>query len=270
MRKVEVNISKANLKLSQIEFDALVNNKTTINLSSRKTTKQIKETRRNRIQFNTARKVLKWLVIPFIAFMVLVIGIWITNDTNAYNWEHDRFLAHFPLETRVIGCYNNYTKETREDYICTKPWDLNIKLPARSQIVTWFKYYNEYQIMNRLALVNFESSFNIHASNPYAKWYIQTLRSYNISIDIDTQLQWLKNRENRTYWKVYYAGKWGKTRWCGYYWNNFNTKDNVEAWEYWVLSCMYRYHYQANTWMWYGARGIKVTKFYKYYMFWIK
>lgn len=264
---MQVKITKTNWVLSQKELDKYIMDPTTINLTNKVSTKEMKQKRNIRLSKMHEKPILIGLLLPVIALMILVISNMFTTPVNANNWDNDLFLSRFPLETRVIGCYNKYTKETREDYICTQPWDLNIKLPARSQIVQWFKYYNEYQIMNRLALINFESSFNIYASNPYAKWYIQTLRSYNIAIDIDSQLAWLKNRENKTYWKRFYAGKYWKTRWCAYYWNNTNFKDWFAEWEYGVLSCMYRYHYQANTGMWYAKRWITTTKFYKKYMF---
>ena len=267
--KVKTNITNANWVLTQTMVDRAIENKNTINLSNRL---HISEIKRNRVKRNVRNNELPILksILSFVLMFIMLVGILINRSpVEANNQDHDTFLRHFPLETRVIGCYNKYTKETREDSICTKPWDLNIKLPARWQIVIWLKYYSEHQILNRLALVNFESSFNIHASNPVAKWYIQTLRSYNIPIDIDTQLQWLKNREQKTYAKVSYAGKYGKIRGCAYYWNNTNFKDWFAQWEYGVLSCMYRYHYQANTGTWYWKRWVKATKFYKKYMFWI-
>ena len=76
-------------------------------------------------------------------------------DANINN----KFINRFPLENTIIGCYNSITKTTREDTFCNIQGDHNIILPAREQIKEWLKYYNEAQIVNRLALVNFESSF---------------------------------------------------------------------------------------------------------------
>ncbi len=59
MKNIKIDISKADLKLTQIEFDAMVNNRNTINLSKRMTTKEIKRNRNTRIQFNTAKHILK-------------------------------------------------------------------------------------------------------------------------------------------------------------------------------------------------------------------
>jgi len=42
-------------------------------------------------------------------------------------------------------------------------------LPPRSQIKIWLKYFNEFEIINRLGIVNFESSFDENAGNKYAK-----------------------------------------------------------------------------------------------------
>ena len=212
--------------------------------------------------------VIKILILLWLTFLIFVIMLPFTK-TNANEEQNWYFLSHFPTNKTIIWCYNDRTKETRESKKCNKLWDHNIKLPPRWQIKIWLKYYNEFEIINRLALVNFESDFEESAENPYARWYVQTLKKWNISPDIDSQLNWMKNR-NKTYSKECYNWKTWKVRWCGYYWNNYNTKDWFEAWEYWVLSCLYRYHYNADYGIWYAKRWVKVTKFYKYYMFWIK
>jgi hypothetical protein len=59
MTQIKINITKANLPLTQVKYDTMVARKDTINLSSRKTTKQIKENRKERVQLNTARSILK-------------------------------------------------------------------------------------------------------------------------------------------------------------------------------------------------------------------
>lgn len=198
-------------------------------------------------------------------------GIFTPDTANASNieQEHARFLAHFPEEKKIIGCYNDRTKTVREADRCLKGGDHNIKLPPRSQIVEWLKYFNEFQIINRLAIPNFESDFTETAENPFAKWYVQTLKSHNVAPDINNQLSWLKNRQ-AIHGKKFYHGKYWKIRGCGYYWDNHNYKDGFEAGEYWVLSCFYRYHYDANNGTWYAKRGVLTTKFYKNYMFWVK
>lgn len=267
MSEIKINVTKG--ELTQKALDEALETKGCINLTNKRHSMDLKINREKRVLKNTEIPLIKFALSAVLFILVLVGGILNTGAVEAKTEDHDRFLAHFPLETRVIGCYNSYTKETREDYICTKPWDKNIKLPARSQIVKWLKYYSEHQILNRLALVNFESWFNIYAVNDRAKWYVQTLKSHNVDIDIDSQLAWLKNRENKTYARLSFAGKYWKVRGCGSYWNTTNFKDWFAQWEYAVLACMYRFHYDSNKGSWYAKRGMKVTKFYKEYMFWI-
>lgn len=206
-------------------------------------------------------------VIWFVIVCLVGWGILTPNNANANDTgENLAFLAHFPEEKTVIGCYNDRTKQTREAARCTKGGDHNIVLPPKRQIKVWLKYFNAFEITNRLALVNFESNFDENANNPYAIWYVQTLRSHGVAKDIDTQLKWLHNRQNAQ--KVKYT-RWGSKR-CWIYWDSYNYKDWFAAGEYGVLSCLYRYHYHAHKGTWYAKRGITTTKFYKYYMFWIK
>lgn len=198
----------------------------------------------------------KWLtmvwVIGYIVSVVIAWAILYPQETNASS-----FLARFPTENTVIACYNNW--DIRESKSCTSPWDQNIILPARSQIEVWQKYYTDEQILNRLSLVNFESSFNENAWNKYAVWYVQTLRTYSIPSDIDSQLNWMKNHK-----------EWYTRKICSRYWNEYNSYDSQSAWEYGVLACIYRMHYHAYKWVAYAKKWILVTKYYKWYMFWIK
>lgn len=220
-------------------------------------------------------KLMKIITIVALIYFIIVIcfgwGVITPPKTNAYDnieQEYGYFLAHFPEEHTVIGCYNDITKKTYELWeaeYCYKRGDHNIMLPPRSQIKIWLRYFNEFEIVNRLALVNFESSFIEENGNKHAYWYVQTLRKYNIAPDIDSQLKWVYDRQQQQK-KV---KVWNSNR-CGYYWSNYNYKDWFEAGEYWVLSCLYRYHYHAHKWTWYAKRGIKTTKFYKKYMFWIE
>lgn len=206
----------------------------------------------------------------FLAVILLGWGIlptWVT-ETHASEPknEHLAFLARFPEKTTVIGCYNDRSKTTREATRCTQGGDHNIMLPPRDQIKVWLKYFNEFEIINRLALVNFESSFDENAWNPHAHGYVQTLRSHGVAKDIDTQLAWLSNRQASQ--KVKYTA--GGSKRCGIYWDQDNRVDGFEAWEYGVLSCLYRYHYHAYKGTWYAKRGVTTTKYYKWYMYWIK
>lgn len=210
-------------------------------------------------------KIVAWVgIFYYILTLLFGWGMFIPNEANANNTgENLAFLNRFPEHTSVIGCYNDYTKKVREGTKCTQKGDKNVSLPPRSQIKVWLKYYNEFEIINRLAIVNFESNFNENAQNSHAIWYVQTLRSHGVAPDIDSQLKWMSNRQASQ--KVKYTA-WGSKR-CGYYWENDNVKDGFEAWEYGVLSCLYRYHYHAYKGTWYAKRGIEATQYYKRYMF---
>ena len=264
--------------LTQSNFDKLVADKYTINLSDRKTTDQIQKQSRNR-KVNRIKSKLK----PIMIWLVTTAFIWVltslipaeahnitTSEKKHANYdvmgEHGYYLSHFPTERTVIGCYNDRDKTTREAMKCTRWGDHNITLPPRDQIKIWLKYFTPFEITNRLALVNFESNFDENASNAHAKGYVQTLRSHWVAKDINSQLAWLKKRQS-VHGKEYFAWKYGRVRGCGYYWNNYNNKDNLPAWEYAVLACFYRFHYHYSKWVWYAKRWVKVTKFYKKYMF---
>jgi len=101
MKTIKINTTKANLPLSQREYDRIVNDKNTINLSNRLTTKQIKQKRIERAQKTQAKHILKWLLLPFITLLVLVIanGIWTSVHANYndelkyYNVDNGRDLA---------------------------------------------------------------------------------------------------------------------------------------------------------------------------------
>jgi hypothetical protein len=215
-----------------------------------------------------------FFIILFLSIL-LIIAIWITfiKTTNADNTtitdnvpikvdSNYNFLQKFPDEHTVIWCYNDRSKTTREASICTMWWDHNIILPPKKHIKKWLTVFNEKETVNRLALVNFESSFKENAENKYAKWYVQTLKKWKIKPEIIPQLEWMKNRQK--YQKVKISSSGSKR--CWYYWDNYNYKDWFPAWEYWVLACLYRYHYNANTWTWYAKRWILTTKFYKNYL----
>lgn len=202
-------------------------------------------------------------------FIIVTLFGWGVIDTPKVNAFSDRelqnlpFVIKFPTEKRVIGCYNDYTKVAREGTSCTKAGDHNILLPSRSHITEWLNHFNEQETVNRLALVNFESSFIEENGNPYAYGYVQTLRKWGVAPDINSQLKWLKNRQDHQ--KVEYTA--GGSKRCGYYWKNNNTVDGFSAGEYGVLSCLYRYHYHAYKGTWYAKRGIEATLYYKWYMY---
>jgi len=70
-------------------------------------------------------------------------------------------------------------------------------LPTVSQIEIWREVFpNDEMIINRLPIVNFESGFDEYAGNKYAKGYVQTLRSYSIPPDVESQLEWMRDRQD--------------------------------------------------------------------------
>lgn len=221
----------------------------------------------DKIEWNTSLKknLKKYIVIiGVIWYIASVFTAWaIIYPKNANASVSESFLSRFPeKETKVVWCYNDFTKKVREGTKCTQKWDKNISLPPQDQIKVWLKYFTEQEIINRLGIVNFESNFNENAKNSHAIWYVQTLRSHWVAKDIDSQLKWLSDRQ-REHKKVYS----GKSKRCGYYWENNNEKDGFILWEYWVLACLYRYHYHATKGTAYAERGIEATLYYKWYMY---
>lgn len=72
----------------------------------------------------------------------------------------------------------------------------NIMIPPKSHIEHFKKtFWDDYKY--RLAIANYEWSFDENAQNPYAVGYLQTLRSHKVKKDIVSQLTWLKNREDK-------------------------------------------------------------------------
>ncbi len=70
----------------------------------------------------------------------------------------------------------------------------NIMLPPKSHIEHFKKIFGD-DYKYRLAIANFEGSFNEEAKNPYAIGYLQTLRSHKVKPDVVSQLNWLAKRE---------------------------------------------------------------------------
>lgn len=182
-----------------------------------------------------------------------------TKVSASNNW--DTLLTD---EVQIIGCYNsntNLTSPVNSNGNCLKGgqwWRKNIMLPPKNHIPIWKEFYTDREIVNRLAIVNFESSFTTHRSNQFAHWYVQTLRKWNISPEVRPQLEWMYKRERvilleRTSW-------WSARCWL--YWNEPNTKDWFPAWEDGVLACMYRYHYHSSKGTRYAKRWLKVRDYY--------
>lgn len=174
--------------------------KNTIDLKYINAKEYVVEQWKNSIIYFLKNNMRKISIISAIILFILIYfsnsGILVPKIANANNTgENLAFLNRFPEHTSVIGCYNDYTKKVREGTKCTQRGDKNVSLPPRSQIKVWLKYYNEFEIINRLAIVNFESNFNEKAQNSHAIGYVQTLRSHGVAPDIDSQLKWMSNRQ---------------------------------------------------------------------------
>jgi len=190
-----------------------------------------------------------------ILILITLLTVWISPvraDLDSY----------IDKDKKIIWCINTYTNKTtatNNNWNCFNwPNWQNIMLPNKEQYKIWKEvFWSDRAIINRLSIVNFESWFNENASNKWAIWYVQTLRVYNISTDIKEQLIWMKNRQESQ--KKYTA--WWRLS-CGYYWTHYNYKDWFNAWEDWVMACLYRYHYNANTWMWYSKKLMKTREYY--------
>lgn len=158
---------------------------------------------------------------------------------------NDILLDDRPL---IIACINQNTLEIKNvsengDCLIWRNFQ-NIMLPPKSHMSKWTDVFeNQQQILNRLPIVNFESWFDPYASNSIARWYIQTLKEYNISTDITAQLEWLKTRQNSQY--------------------NGNCSQWVEHGEERLLRCLYARHLGVLNWYhWYPNKLIVVRNFY--------
>jgi len=152
---------------------------------------------------------------------------------------------------KIISCIHTKTLETRDPHNETCyfwPGWQNIVLPSKSDLKEWQKVFEtDAEIINRLPIVNFESWFDINASNSIAKGYVQTLKSYKIPIDIVPQLTWMKARQESQ--KKGNCSQWsdkGETR---------------------MMRCLYARHYGALKWYhWYPNKAIVARAVYKEYL----
>lgn len=112
----------------------------------------------------------------------------------------------------------------------------NILLPPKSHIDQFKKIFGE-DYKYRLAIANYEGSFNENASNPYAIWYLQTLRTHKVKKDVVSQLTWLKNREDKNTWVA--CDKYSKENFT-----LFGTID-IQKGKLAKYTCMARRHYGA-------------------------
>lgn len=195
---------------------------------------------------------MKKYIFIFIIFFIIWFTIW--NRARADEWNI------------IIWCLNQETLETRvpnNNWNCLywQGWQ-NIMIPPYSHIKLWRKVFdNDRQIINRLPIVNFESWFDVNAENPFAIWYVQTLKRWGVDREILPQLEWMKKRQD-VQWNRFMAWKYWRIRACGFYWDSYNYVDRFPAWEEWVISCLYRWHYHANTGRWYARKLMKARAYY--------
>lgn len=142
---------------------------------------------------------------------------------------------------QVVACLNekNMTIHSPKNWNCYLgqggKWK-NILLPPKSHIEHFKKiFWDDYKY--RLAIANFEGSFNENAQNPYAIWYLQTLRTHKVKKDVVSQLTWLKNREDKNTGVA--CEKYSKENFT-----LFGTI-NIEKGELAKYTCMARRHYGA-------------------------
>ena len=89
------------------------------------------------------------------------------------------------------------------------------------------------------------------------------MRKYWIPSDINSQLAWLKTREQWNVLKEWVYWSFGKrSPRCGTYWESKNYKDWYAAGQDAVVACMYRYHYHANDGTWYAKKAMKAREYY--------
>ena len=189
---------------------------------------------------------IKWILFILLALCIL---IWIASLIYRpwIVWANeDKFLNKFNTWITIIACINQYTYEIKQPikWICYhwQNWQ-NIMIPPISHIEKWRKVFdNDRQIINRLPIINFESWFNPQAQNPFAIWYVQTLRKWNISTDIKEQLIWMKNRQESQ--RI---------------WNCSHRNYSEEA----MIRCLYNRHYWMLThYNWYSNKLIITRQFY--------
>ena len=82
---IKIKTKNANLPLSQKEYDRLVENKNTMNLTNRLTTKQIKQSINNRTTKNKCISLFKSILPYFITTLVIVVAVWINWAKTSAN-----------------------------------------------------------------------------------------------------------------------------------------------------------------------------------------
>ena len=185
-----------------------------------------------------------WLIA---LWLFAIFSPWAVRAANREAFNIKNYLEE---DIKIIWCYNKHNHETRkttDKWNCHYwNWWFNIMLPpkshatARNNVFNW----NAREIINRLPVVNFESSFRPDAENSIAIWYVQTLKRRQADTSIEWQLEWMKSRMNQQ-----------KTQWtCSY------TKWSSEEM---ILRCLYKRHYwQLSDRDRYPERMIRVRNYY--------
>jgi hypothetical protein len=192
--------------------------------------------------------------------MLIGMCFWLPESAQAQEEKNrwTEFTKQFPEEIKIIACWDDIIKEIvpPQEWKCLFHSDLkNVMLPPREHVEIWWEatHWEQRKIINQIALVNFESSFNPYASNDIAIWYVQTLKSYWIGTWIFEQLNYLQE-----------AQAWYKEWIC-----------STQETEYQIVSCLACRHlgctkkinWVYNFWNhWYVIRYQKARAYYLQYI----
>lgn len=189
------------------------------------------------------------LILIFILIVCIIIWYWPLIKANA-DWDYPQ----------IIKCLNYTTGEIKEPLDQTKQgcyvwqWFTTVRLPTQYQMDMLNKFYNKEQIINRLAIINHESQFDVWAKWWQDYWLLQIHWWVEFWGKTEEQFAWLKNRDKYTL-KI-----------CWKYWIENNTFDWYKKWEDAVISCYYRLHNNANL-KWYSKKLMKLREIYTNYFY---
>ena len=216
---MKINTTRANIPLTQREYDRLVEDKYTINLSNRLTTKQIKKRIAERKQFNTARSVLKWAVIPFIAFMLLIVASLFPNHSEA-NYIPDEYRYYW------VDNFQDYARAVRKE-TCYRVWTKILWKVTEEQI-------KHCTTVNTL-ITAIES--NYMKSNRCIK---------------NNNCKWLKGWQNWRYWFMKFNSLYEQNLYFAEKWFTYHYKKSLHTLVYWYRQKDWSYKFgwtytQQNT-----------------------
>lgn len=175
----------------------------------------------------------------------------VIKETNKEGTRWDRKTKP-SNEIKVIACLNEKDMTIHETKQGTcflwKGWKWkNIMIPPQKDIDMFKKVFGD-DYKYRLAIANFEGSFREDNGNTYAHWYLQTLRSYKIPPDIESQLNWLAKREIGTTGRICDLNDMNKTKLDRYTcmaWGHFGFFKPGD--KHYPHSVMYKKRYRAAT-----------------------